>query len=143
MNLVLLVAGLGFVAIGIYSWRKSSATVSWQPVSATITGTKIDTDSEGSCLPKIFYRYSVSGREYEGSRLQFIGVYMGRSDAQQVIDRYLVKNHVMAYVNPENHEEAVLEPGSQRFAAGIFLLLGGVISAFFIYLTIWDLHIFR
>lgn len=78
--------------------------------------------------PAIVYGYVVNGTSYLSSRVQFMNVVSGSSTfrdslAKNISEEYPVGKTVTVYYDPDNPEDAVLEPGV-GFAIIVCLVIG-------------------
>ncbi|MBM4258466.1 MAG: DUF3592 domain-containing protein [Deltaproteobacteria bacterium] len=114
--------------------RQLRASQTYVPVAATVVASEIvergsnRTTHGTSFSPRIVYRYTVEGKEFESHRYFFSGQgWSDRDSAQAVTDQYPVGQRVQAYINPQNPREAVLNPTEPRagslVVAGVFLLI--------------------
>ena len=93
-------------------------TGDWTPVGGVITDSGVDTevsqDSEGSsttyCL-WVEYEYTIENRTYDGDLVSYSKDGTCGSGDANADDEYPPGKNVTVYVNPENHEEAVLLTG--------------------------------
>jgi hypothetical protein len=135
-SIIFFVVGAGLTYWGWTILQKARASADWpntrgQIVSSTVSHS---TDSEGgdSYTPEVEYTYLVNDLEYGDDTIKFGETsYNSRRNAQEVADRYPAGQSVAVYYDPDNPEEAVLEPG---VTAGSYLVLG--IGAFFLLLDL-------
>ena len=90
-------------------------TADWTPVGGVITDSGVDTShgEEGDttyCL-WVEYDYTIENRTYDGSMLSYTKEGNCDSWSENADDDYPPGKNVTVYVNPDNHEEAVLQPG--------------------------------
>ncbi|HJM41486.1 MAG TPA: DUF3592 domain-containing protein [Candidatus Thalassarchaeaceae archaeon] len=90
-------------------------TDDWTPVDGVITesGVDISQSDEGSntyCL-WVEYDYTIENRTYGGSTLSYTKEGNCDSWSENADADYPPGKNVTVYVNPDNHEEAVLQPG--------------------------------
>jgi len=130
---IAIVGGVAGILAGIYAHRRASATSSWFPVTAKILRSRVVRDGK-YYAPEVSYRYTVDGTEYESSQLRIVTFSSTvRSPAVDVVSRYPPTSCATAYVDPLNHQEAVLEPGPQPLAALGFIASGLLFLAFGVY----------
>ncbi len=73
---------------------------------------------------KLLYEYTVKGKTYQSRRLCFGDFGMRTSSrAKNIVSKYPNGKIVLLYYDPDNHKNAVLEPGITRESFG-FLGLG-------------------
>jgi len=136
-------AVIGFVVlgIGVYLLSSDSATKNWPTADGVVTSSKLETNTvqtkdiaghlryRESRVPKVSYRYTVDGRQLEGSKLHR----EPRADDQgaTVVARYPVGKAVKVHYDPKDPTSSVLEPetsvgGVVMTAIGGFFFLFGV-----------------
>lgn len=82
--------------------------------------------------PHVHYEFSVDGKKYVGTRINFDAGYRTRDkvEAQRYVERYRKGNRVYVYYDPEGPARCVLEPGTPTTAwgpaivGGVFVLAG-------------------
>lgn len=115
-----------YMTYGFYlSYQKQrDASVSYEPVSARILSTQVESTSHGTprtsgstrvYQPHILYEYEVNGRTYRSHKYSYtFGVYGSAEEAQAVIDRYPVGSEQTVYFNPDEPATAVLRKSSPQ-----------------------------
>ncbi|HEY2585765.1 MAG TPA: DUF3592 domain-containing protein [Tepidisphaeraceae bacterium] len=122
--LVLMVVGL------VLLWTESlrpvlrarAVATGWDKVPCTILDSTVTEHPEtGSGEDRttysveVRYRYTVSGRTYESSRLNVFPPFAGsRPEKQAIANRYPPGSTAVCYVNPADPTDAVLESGLNR-----------------------------
>lgn len=115
---------------GIWSSRAALAQLKWSRASATILRSDVRFDGE-MYHPQIEYEFEYQGIRRIGSQVRsnYVASSFKRS-ALSVCNRYPVGQRFPVYVDPEDHERSVLEPGGDKrhllvtfFVAAFFLLL--------------------
>ena len=101
-----------FVAKSVEISKKQKLSRSWIPVSATIVQSEVTSHGD-QYYPRIEYKYAIDGKKYKCRRIRINESwnFSFASQAEEVIRSYKISARVTAYVNPENHTEAILEPG--------------------------------
>jgi Protein of unknown function (DUF3592) len=142
-GLGIIIAGLGFLLIGLQSFQKTKASVNWPsaPASITKSTTEKRTAAKGNGNNQtvtqekvlIEYSYSVGGATFASKQVS-LGE-NNHSDTKRLLNQYPIHKQLRAYYNPEKPGEAVLEPGKSEgnffsFAFGIILCLIGGFTAF-------------
>jgi hypothetical protein len=141
--IILVLAVLGLLLFFIYfrNLARARASEGWPAVQGTITESWVDesitTEDDGSVssryTPRVRYRYSVMGKEFQGERIAFgPGISGNRSSAEKVLARYPKGSAVLVYYNQEKPDDAVLE----RSISKSLLLVGALFLAIAIYLYI-------
>jgi len=112
------------VSVFVTTWIVGDITADlgtdeWTPVDGVIidsgVNTEVSSDSEGGssttyCL-WVEYEYTIENRTYGGSKLSYSKEGSCNSWSENADDDYPSGKNVTVYVNPDNHEEAVLQPG--------------------------------
>lgn len=99
----------------------------WSKVSATILSSDVRFDGE-MYHPEIEYEFEYQGIRRTGSKVRSNYVSSNfKQGALSVCDRYPAGQEVHVYVNPEDPNRSVLEPGGDERS----LLLTTCIAAFF------------
>jgi hypothetical protein len=138
--IILVLAALGVLLFIIYflNLARVQASEGWLAVQGTITESWIDesitTDQDGSAssryAPKVRYRYTVMGTEYQGERIAFgPGRSGSRSSVEKVLAKYPKGSAALVYYNPEKPADAVLD----RSIAKSLLVTGAIFIALAIY----------
>jgi hypothetical protein len=123
-----LLLGIAFLAGLAVAQKKASRSDGWTQILATVE--KADVRPGGV---DIAYRYEVEGREHRNPS----GTLTIRNSADQatLLDRYRPGRMMLAYVNPANPAESILEfppkPASWPLIAGVVLVIVGVVLAIF------------
>jgi hypothetical protein len=104
----------------------------WPTAAGTVQDARIQmhqsTDEEGDVTTTyeafVQYRYSVSGREYQGMRRTFSDVRTSsRSRTEKILERYPPGGSVTVYYDPEDPSASVLEPGVGAMSYILLLLV--------------------
>ena len=90
-------------------------TSDWTPVEGVVTDSGVSEtyDDEGGtsyCL-WVEYEYTIENRTYDGDIISYTKEGNCDSWSENAADDYPPGENVTVYVNPDKHEEAVLEPG--------------------------------
>ncbi|MDE0708091.1 MAG: DUF3592 domain-containing protein, partial [Candidatus Poseidoniales archaeon] len=124
------------VSVFVTTWIVGDITADlgtdeWTPVDGVIidsgVNTEVSQDSEGGssttyCL-WVEYEYTIENRTYGGSKLSYSKEGSCNSWSENADDDYPSGKNVTVYVNPDNHEEAVLLPGLSGVDFFIFCFL--------------------
>jgi hypothetical protein len=85
----------------------------WPAAAAKIVSLDVEERISGHSrewTPHVIYRYSVSGRQYQGSRVAMTQPrWTSREEVDAFLARYVVRSTVMAYYDPDEPGQAVLE----------------------------------
>lgn len=137
MNLysaILALVTLGGIGLSIWGWsilQTSKKREQWPRTKGKIESFT-DSSKENDLLPEIIFSYQINDKHYrrqfefpEGTHPlpEFVTFYK---------NKYPVGSTVEIFYNPENPEDATLEPGAQGdwmiFTMGIAFVVGGVLS---------------
>ena len=133
------ITGAFFVLAGAYQLWRGFGTGAWRGVQGEITETfvleteeeeQVDPDRpyhgwQSFYVPRVMYKYSVRGKEYEGDTLQRgIPRLPWRAFAQKRVESYRNGQRVMVYHSPSDPAQAVLRRGPPIDAW--LMLAGGV-----------------
>ncbi|MFC6723270.1 DUF3592 domain-containing protein [Halobium palmae] len=143
-SLILVILALAITGWGAYDYVQSTSAVqNSMEVEATVSEVEIGTTSVGSGAksdvefrPNVAFTYAFRGQSYTSDNL-FPGsispTYETESAARDVVSQYEPNTTTIAYVNPENPENAFLKNrvSDQPFLAmgiGVLMTLFGVYS---------------
>jgi hypothetical protein len=129
LMIVAALAGLPFtwgVAYSFYAEHK--AQKAWARTAAHVVESRVAEKMRSERIKYyalLRYRYRFNGRDYESSRIgNTDGYYSGRGPAQKLADRYPAGAGVIAFVDPANPGNAVLEPGHSWITMAALFLVG-------------------
>jgi len=140
MSVFVLLAGLGIVGVGAYSYVADSGTLENRvQITAEVSDVGVEQlqGSRGreSYVPAVTFQYRFRGASYTSDRI-YPGTtqprYEDRATAQSRASAYAVGERVTAYVDPGAPEQAFLEDTRSGQATGAFFvgvlvsLIGGV-----------------
>ena len=141
MNYYVLIIG-GFIIVGLaitaFGWRgfqKGKANKQWPSITGQISSTTLASE-ENDLLPDIRFSYTIDDDHYEG-RVEFPpGTMPMPGFASTQIEKHPVGSPVTVYYNPQQPEQATLEPGRANddwliLAMGIGFTAIGVLAMFF------------
>lgn len=96
---------------GIGIIEQALASGSWPSATGTILESKVEhTPGRHGYSPAIKYSYSVQGRAFQNSRVDF-GLFWTLKSSQQIVDEYPAGNHVMVYFSPHHPDNSILLNG--------------------------------
>lgn len=129
---IVLVVGVAILLRGLVDYRNALLSADWPSVPGSITGSYVKTSSSTkggtTYSAKISYTYSVQGKQYTGSRINFGSLLTSSSGAREIVARYPVGKALNVFYNPADLSDAVLEPG---YASGLWFSPGvGAVVAF-------------
>lgn len=121
------ILGIGLMGVGVFfggkaSWarKKAASAAAWPSVEGEVLLSKVVEDErpEESSAAATFravveYRYEAGAKEYQGNRVEFLGVhYYSAEAAGAVVARYPAGAKVRVYHDAGNPGDSVLEPGN-------------------------------
>lgn len=133
-SVILAAVTLGGIGLSIWGWsilKTSRKREQWPRAKGSIESFK-NSSKENDLLPEIMFTYQVNDKNY---RRQFTfpeGTHPLPEFVTFYKNKYPVGAEVEIFYNPENAEDATLEPGAQGdwmiLAMGIAFVVGGVLS---------------
>lgn len=134
LRLLFSVLSIGLILVGLYTMRETSRSRGWLRTGGKVVSSRV-TEFAGKSgttyRPMVIYGYSVGSVRLMSNRIAFHSVASSwRSSAERIVARYPAGRDVQVYYNPQDPEQAVLEPGGQ---AWIWIVGGGVLAL----LTVW------
>jgi hypothetical protein len=101
----------------------------WARVQAIVLESEARPTGEGY-YPHVRYRYEFGGRTYESNEIRsWVSEASRAGPARKTAARYPVGMGVMAYVNPSNPSEALLETHLSPLVTWVGIVTGGVLVA--------------
>ncbi len=129
VSIGLIAGGLVAIVFGFRQIGRARRSAQWIPVPAKILRVGI-VRKRRLFVPDIWYRYTIDGQDYESNQVTLISVSTNiRSVAEHMVARYQPTQQLIAYVDPTNHKEAILEPGPQDFAGIAVIAIGLLLAA--------------
>ncbi len=130
-SIILVLILLGGIAITAWGWRimrQAQQKKQWPTSQGTITECE-PTSRHDDLLPHIRFSYQVANKDYHQT-FQFPDDTNPLPEfAQAYVKKYPVGKTVQVYYNPEQPQEATLEPSTQGdwmiMAIGILMVIGG------------------
>jgi Protein of unknown function (DUF3592) len=123
-----LILGIAFLAGLAVAHKKASRSDGWTQIIATVE--KADVRPGGL---DVAYRYEVGGSQHRNPSGSL--TIRAAADQATLLDRYRPGRTLLAYVNPANPAESILEfppkPASWPLIAGVVLLIIGIVLAIF------------
>lgn len=130
-----IVVGLVITACGWRAFQRGKTTQQWPSVTGEISETRL-ASAENDLLPDIRFSYTIETQSHQG-RLEFpAGTMPMPGFAQNQLEKYPLGSAVSVYYNPQQPEQATLEPGRANddwlfLAAGIGFTAIGLLAMFF------------
>ena len=126
-----LLFSLIFITIGTWlAIDQANALRSHRPTDARVVSTRIEVkhgDDSNTYLPKVLYRYTVEGKQYECDHVNPIEISSGEKWAIGVVGRYKPGTATLAWYNPAQPGEAYLVHEASIFPY-IFILFPMIFS---------------
>lgn len=135
--LLFIVAGCGVTIWGWTVITRGKKTAQWPSVEGVIEQSQLSSSTD-DLLPRIVYSYAVSGRHYQRIVAFPSGTNPTAALASSYVKKYPAGAKIQIHYNPEQPDQATLEPGTARddwliFVLGlastiigiVFLLFGG------------------
>lgn len=129
LGLLLVAAGLAFVAVLWNSYRRAEETRHWTPTPCLITFSELLTEhvtpnSPISYRAGIRYRYTFGGTIYDGSHIMRVdGTTKDRAKAIALTEKYPPGRETTCFVNPAQPDFAVLEHATRAALYSIWFPL--------------------
>lgn len=128
---VFMVVGVILIITGVYYLNASLKTAKWPSTDGKILTSKIALYYSGSGRNKsssynleISYAYAVDGQGYTGRKISMVDFGTGfKGYLKNLQNKYCIGTNVKVFYNPQDPENAVLEPGI-KMANGFFFALG-------------------
>lgn len=121
------------VYLGCLSYMKSRASQSWPTAQGAVVSSEVTAHRSRSRKGRrrttygaeVRYEYTANGVKYSSDKISF-GEYRTHNSgpAQATVDRYPPGAEVVVYYNPDQPEEAVLEPGKMGGIMILFIVGG-------------------
>jgi hypothetical protein len=133
IGVVLAVSGIVGVYICVRASDRAMSQVAWLKVSGSVIGAEVLYDGE-MYYPSITYKYTYGDAKFTGNKFKTVLLqYNWRGPSERVVQRFPKDASIEVYVNPDNPEEAVLEPGGTAGYSFIIVIacisiLAGVIT---------------
>lgn len=146
IGLILIAGGLGFYYLGCAFRKEAQSSLDWPKTDGTVTSSKV-VHSDGATIasnhyqPVVEYSYRVGGKGYSGNKIVIGPTGTLPWLAKREADQHQVGSSVQVYYNPQDHSEAVLNPGVTKsingtIAVGIILVGIGIVQLFYPFLHI-------
>lgn len=146
IGLIMIAGGVGFYYLGGAFRKEAQRSLDWPKTDGTVTSSKV-VHSEGATVasnhyqPVVEYSYTVGGKEYLGNNIVIGPTGTLPWLAKREVDQYPVGSSVQVYYKPQDHSEAVLNPGVTKsingtIAVGLILVGIGIVQLFYPFLHI-------
>ena len=142
---VFMLIGAGSLLYGRRTMDRARASTRWLPVDARVLESGVAVERAGTVgsdplrsrtefyTTSVSYEYEFQGRTYRSGRIILANVTYPRAEAEAAVARYPAGSRAVAYVDPVDPRNAVLEPGVEGktdqymvpfIAGGVFLAFG-------------------
>lgn len=118
LPLLFIVAGTLMSFFGVRQFLQAKASTAWPTVTGVITVAELgkqmgnEQDESTTYSADLSYDYLVNDHSYVNGAVSFAGVKSrDPSTARRILKRYPVGKQVTVYYNPDDPQDAVLEPG--------------------------------
>jgi len=124
--LILLVLGVVIFRGGLRILHRAQASVNWPTVQGEIIRSEVRGDRRNDdSLPwaDIQFRYVVHGQSYQSNQERFKeGTNMNIQTVRALVNRHPVGQPATVYYNPDNPQEALLDPGVRGSSYTLLLI---------------------
>lgn len=128
--IMFVILGIAILIVGSILWKeagkvKSRPTVTGKVVTSTVDYAHDSQSQQETTMysAKVKYQYSINGITYFSEKIS-MGKFStsSRNQAQKIADKYPPGKEVVVYYNPDNPDEAVLEPDETIYVLIVFIL---------------------
>ncbi|MEP3479596.1 MAG: DUF3592 domain-containing protein [Fuerstiella sp.] len=137
LGIVFFLIGGGLILwIGLPTLNAAKASKAWPTVDGIVIESKVRTKKSNdrkdgpTYQAVVLYDYQVEGQEYSSDRIWFGGEIStsNRSQMRNIVKEYKEGEATTVYFDPQNPEEAVLQPGA-FFTSYFMIIFGSVFAA--------------
>jgi hypothetical protein len=137
LRIVFSVLAVGLIILGLLTMRETSRSRGWAKVDGKVVASNVNqfTGRSGRTYrPMVIYAYSIGPVRFMSSRIAFHPLASSsRSAATEFVERYPVGKTVQVFYDPQDPEQAVLEPGSNPWVP---IIAGGAFSMLAVWMRI-------
>ena len=137
LRLAFSVVAVVLIIFGLFTLRETSRSRGWARTDGRVVSSNVNTftgKSGTTWRPMIVYAYSIGGVRFMSTRIAFHSLASGnRADAAKVAARYPAGSAVRVLYDPQDPEQAALEPGDNPWP---FIIAGGVFSMLAVWMRI-------
>lgn len=111
VGFVFLILNAVFLGILFFMRRRMAAVSQWHSTMGTVVNSYLErrhSNNGSTNYPVVQYSYQVGGRTYQSAKLA-PGPEVGGTGAGRVVEKYPAGAQVMAFYDPQNPSDAVLE----------------------------------
>lgn len=105
---------IAMIGIAVLVKNRQKRQFNWDRVPATVVASHVQiTQGIGA---NVEYEYVLDGRKYRGIRIRTLAIDWGFliDPARRTVDKYPVGSSITIFVDPNDAENAVIEPGGDR-----------------------------
>jgi hypothetical protein len=126
--LIFIFCGLFGITIGAFTITTALKSRRWQWVWGVIDSSYVTSETGRAedttvFIPQVTYTYSLESKEYRGRRISSSDLGGDSNYAKKVIGKYPQGLQVKVFYNPDDNNDAVLEPGL-KLSAFFPLMIG-------------------
>lgn len=118
---------LTMVGIAILVKNRAKKQLAWNRVPAIIIAASVQITNV--IAANVEYEYMLEGRKYRSNRIRTLAIDWGflAGPAQRAVNKYPVGSSIIAFVDPENFQNAVIEPGGDRKFIPFMLVMASIV----------------
>ena len=143
MWIVLVVIGAFITSFTLLAVKRGKQSEQWQKCEGKVVSAEVEEErrydpEDGTSVyyyPRVHYEYQVGDKTYQGKKLKMLEASMSKKKANETIASFSTGSTVEVYYDPQKPEQAVLQPGTQKFSyvflvVGMLCILAGLVMAF-------------
>jgi len=139
IGVMVIVGGILCFLMGFACYKHSLKSLNWPTTYGTVTSSKVVHKVVGTVnqyIATVEYNYNVRNNEYTGDKIDVGPVGSLPWLEEEKIKPYQVGARVQVYYNPQDHSEAILEPGVKSgtiwwLVVPIIIIVAGIFQLFF------------
>ena len=124
--------GLYILASGVRAWRGSHHSFRWPATGGVVRTSKLreEDDGEGGIdyHADVIFEYEVGGLTLSSDQVTYSPTPVGKKSALATLEKYPLGASVVVHYDPDNLSESVLETGTGKLGAHIFVFSAGIVS---------------
>lgn len=144
IGVIIIVGGLLMFLMGVASYKDSLISHSWPTTFGKVNSAKVIhkvVDQVNHYTATVEYDYTVNNENYIGNKISIGPVGSLPWIEEEKIRKYPEGSRVQVYYNPQDHSEAILEPGVKSgtvwwLVVTIILVVAGIVQLFFPFMHI-------
>ena len=139
IGVMVIIGGIICFLMGFVFYKYSQKTKNWPRTYGIVKSSEVVhkvVDTRNSYIATVTYDYTVRKKEYSGDKIGIGPVGSLPWIEEEKIKPYPVGARVPVYYNPQDHSEAILEPGVKSgtvwwLVVPIIIILLGIIQLFY------------